>query len=112
MAVISEPDRSAASITTTPRARPEISRLRRGKWRGSGAMPSGISETSAPSRFDLVIEALVLGRIDDVDAAGDDCHRAGVDGALVGGVIDPARQARNDHESAAAEIGGETASRI
>jgi hypothetical protein len=30
-AVISEPERSAASITTTPREIPEISRLRRGK---------------------------------------------------------------------------------
>jgi hypothetical protein len=47
-AVISEPDCGAASTTTTPRLRPEISRLRRGKWRACGTAPSGRSETMAP----------------------------------------------------------------
>ena len=48
-AVISEPERNAASTTMTPSARPEISRLRRGKSRLRGSRSSGISETAAPS---------------------------------------------------------------
>ena len=76
-AVISEPERSAASITTTPRASPEISRLRRGKWRGSGAMPSGISDTSDAAPRDLVVKRLMFRRIDDIDAAGENRDRAG-----------------------------------
>jgi hypothetical protein len=47
-AVISEPDCGAASTTTTPRLRPEIRRLRRGKWRACGTALSGRSETIAP----------------------------------------------------------------
>jgi len=46
--VISEPDFAAASTTTTPRAMPEMMRLRRGKWRASGSVPSGNSATIAP----------------------------------------------------------------
>ena len=42
-AVIREPERRAASTTTTPSASPEISRLRRGKSRARGSQPSGIS---------------------------------------------------------------------
>jgi hypothetical protein len=38
---MSEPERGAASTTTTPRARPEMIRLRRGKWRAWGTVPSG-----------------------------------------------------------------------
>ena len=37
------------STMTTPRASPEIRRLRRGKWRACGVWPSGISETIVPS---------------------------------------------------------------
>ena len=47
-AVISEPDRCAASTTTTPIAAPEIRRLRRGKSRASGTCPIGISEIAPP----------------------------------------------------------------
>jgi hypothetical protein len=47
-AVISDPERMAASTTTTPSAAPEISRLRRGKSRARGTCPSGISEIAAP----------------------------------------------------------------
>ena len=39
-AVISEPDRLAASTTTMPTASPEMSRLRRGKSRARGSQPS------------------------------------------------------------------------
>ena len=47
-AVISEPKRLAASTTTSPRERPEISRLRRGKSRARGSHPSGISVKANP----------------------------------------------------------------
>jgi hypothetical protein len=46
--VISEPERCAASTTTTPSEEPEIKRLRRGKSRARGTWPSGISEIAAP----------------------------------------------------------------
>ena len=36
---MSEPERAAASITSTPRASPDISRLRRGKLCGTGTPP-------------------------------------------------------------------------
>jgi hypothetical protein len=49
--VISEPEPSAASTITTPRASPEMMRLRRGKWRACGARPTGISDTIAPWTF-------------------------------------------------------------
>ena len=61
---MSEPERSAASTTTTPRARPEISRLRRGKWRAWGASPSRISEMIGALLGDGAIERFILRRID------------------------------------------------
>ena len=53
MAVIKDPDRGLASTTTTPRATPEIRRLRRGKWRALGWVPGAISEMMAPWSFRL-----------------------------------------------------------
>ena len=47
-AVISEPLFSAASITTVPRLRPLMTRLRYGKWPASGWLPKGNSEITAP----------------------------------------------------------------
>ena len=47
-AVISEPERLAASTTTTASDRPEMMRLRRGKSRARGSQPIGISLTWAP----------------------------------------------------------------
>ena len=47
-AVMSEPERGAASTTMTPRERPAITRLRRGKWRACGAVPNGASATTQP----------------------------------------------------------------
>ena len=91
--MISEPEPSAASTMTTPRASPEMMRLRRGKWRACGAWPSGISETTAPSRAQPLVERLVFRRIDDVGAAGEHGDRAGGERALMGGGIDAARHA-------------------
>ena len=48
-AVMSEPERRAASTTTIPSERPETSRLRRGKSRPRASQPNGISESAAPS---------------------------------------------------------------
>ena len=47
-AVMSEPERRAASTTTVPSARPETMRLRLGKSRPRGSQLSGISETTTP----------------------------------------------------------------
>jgi hypothetical protein len=47
-AVISEPERRAASTMTTPTDNPEINRLRRGKSRPRGSHDIGISLNTAP----------------------------------------------------------------
>ena len=47
-AVMSEPEPSAASTTSTPSAMPEMMRLRRGKWRACGSVPTGSSAISTP----------------------------------------------------------------
>jgi hypothetical protein len=47
-AVMSDPDRAAASTTITACARPETMRLRRGKWRPCGCNPKGISLSLRP----------------------------------------------------------------
>ncbi len=49
LAVIRLPERSAASTITTPRERPAMIRLRRGKCRAWGVVPSGASLTTAPA---------------------------------------------------------------
>ena len=73
-AVISEPERRAASTMTTPTESPEISRLRRGKSRPRGSQPSGISEMAAPVGR-ICSSSGMLGRIDAIVAAGQ--HRDG-----------------------------------
>jgi len=47
-AVMSEPERLAASTMTMPNESPEINRLRRGKSRARGSQPNGISVTATP----------------------------------------------------------------
>ena len=47
-AVISAPDRSAASTTTVPSASPEMMRFRGGKAPGCGSASGGASLTTAP----------------------------------------------------------------
>ena len=84
-------------------------RLRRGKWRACGASPSGISETITPWFLIARIEFLILRRIDDVHAAGH--HRDGADRQrrLMGGRIDAARQARDDHQPGIAQFARQNA---
>ena len=69
-AVIRLPERSAASTTTTPSDRPAMMRLRRGKWRACGAVPSGASVTTAPASAIRALQIGVLGRVGHVEAAG------------------------------------------
>ena len=101
--MISEPDRRAASTTTTPSDRPEMSRLRRGKSRARGSQPSGISEIAAPRAQDRVGEAVVLGRIDAVVPAGEHRDGAGRKARAMRGRVDAAGEARDDDEARLAE---------
>ena len=48
-AVIRDPDWAAASMTSTPRDRPEISLLRRGKLVAMAGVPKGCSDTMQPA---------------------------------------------------------------
>ncbi len=47
-AVMREPLRRVPSTTTTPLLRPEMTRLRMGKWNRTGCSPGGNSVTTAP----------------------------------------------------------------
>ena len=78
-------------------------RLRRGKWRACGSVPSGISATITPCSRERVVEPAVLLGIDDVDAAGDDRDGAGVERALMRRGVDAAGQTRDDDEPGRAE---------
>ena len=48
LTVISEPEYSAASTTTTPKDIPAMIRFRMGKFCGDGAVPRGNSDNIAP----------------------------------------------------------------
>lgn len=48
LAVMSEPDRSAASITRIPAERAAMMRFRRGKWHAFGPKPGASSEIRSP----------------------------------------------------------------
>ena len=52
---------------------------------------------------------LILGRIENVDAAGDDADRAAVQRAVMGRAVDAAGQAGDDDQSLAAEVVGQPA---
>ena len=103
-AVISEPLPAAASTTTTPRARPEMMRLRCGKCAARGGVPGGNSETSAPRAAMRSDSAAVLRGIADVQsgAAYGDGTAAGRQRGLVRGRVDAARQTAGDDQPACA----------
>ena len=78
LALISEPERLAASTTTRPSARPATMRLRRGKSCARGSQPNGISETTAPPlRAISSAEIDIFRRVGLVEAAGEHGDRAG-----------------------------------
>ncbi len=93
-AVISEPDRTPASTTTTTSARPAISRLRAGKVQRRARIPGGNSETTAPRGDDAVVQRPPRRGIGAVGPGAEDGDRAavGLERAGVGGGVDPERQ--------------------
>ena len=103
-AVISDPERCAASTTTTPSAAPEISRLRRGKSCARGTWPSGISEIARALFEQGGEQVFVLGRIDPVMPAGQ--HRDGSAGeaGAMRRLVDAAREPRDDDKSGIGKI--------
>ena len=58
-----------------------------------------------PLGRDPLLQRGILGRIDDIDPAGDHRDRAGFDRSDMRGGIDPARQAGNDRHVLAPELG-------
>ena len=108
-AVISEPERSSASTTTTASDRPEMIRLRRGKSRACAPGARRALGDHAAALDDARVEVGVLGRIDVVDPAAQHRHRAGGKRALVRRGVDAARQAGDDHIAGLAELAGQAA---
>ena len=97
-AVISEPERRAASTMTTPTESPEISRLRRGKSRARGSQQRHFRDGGAFGE-DRLQQIAVLGRIDAVVAAGQHRDGAGRQTRAVRGGVDAAREAGDDAET-------------
>src|SRR5690348_5948747 len=56
---------------------------------------------------DGTVELVMLRRVDDVDAAGDDSDRAGGEAAPVRGVVDAAGETGGDGKSGGAEVAGD-----
>lgn len=106
-AVIREPERSAPSTTTTPSAIPEISRLRRGKSLARGEKPGERSLMRRPPLADGALQPLVLGWVDDVDAAGEHGDRPPLKRGKMGCGIDAAGKTRGDDETLDPQLGGE-----
>ena len=106
-AVISAPERSAASTTITPSDMPLMMRFRWGKVPASGDERGGCSLIKAPVGRDQVGQLVVLGRIDVHHAAGQDAERAaaGLQRAAMGGRVDPAGQAADDRQSGPGKAG-------
>ena len=73
-------------------------RLRRGKCRACGAVPSGASVTTAPAAAIAALQVGILGRVGHVEAAGHRRDRApGAQRAAMRRGVDAARQA-GDHD--------------
>ena len=100
---MSEPERAAASTTSTPRDRPDISRLRRGKLCGAGGVPGREFADERARRRDLVREPRMSGRIHAVEARAADRDRdaARRERAAVRGGVDARGEPARDRESVA-----------
>ena len=94
-AVIRLPERRAASTTTTPSDRPAMMRLRRGKCRACGAVPSGGFGDHGASFGDPALQIGIFRRVGQVEPAGDRRRRCGRCAWRAGmrGRVDAARQA-------------------
>ena len=101
---MSEPERTAASTTSTPKATAgddavaarEMARLRHGADRHLRDQHAALG--------DRLVQLAVLLGVDAVDAAAEDGDRAGRHGALMGRGVDAARQAGDDDEAALPEL--------
>ena len=92
--MISAPDPSAASMTTVTRARPLISRFRRGKLPTCGRSPGGNSLSRSPSAPDTFIQQSIGGGIDDAQAVAQHTD-GGATGVERGSVRDGVQAARH-----------------
>ena len=111
-AVISVPDRRAASTISTPSAMPEMMRLRRGKSCARGTKPGGVLADQAAALADLALQLGMLRRIDVVEAAGEHGNGAVLERRLVRRRVDAAGQPGGDDEAGAADAGREHAGEL
>ena len=103
-AVIRAPLRSPASRMTVTSDKPEMMRLRRGKFTASGGMPGANSDTTAPASCSTIRVARpgVFGRIDLVEAVAHDGDRppARLERCVVGGRVDALGKSADDRHAA------------
>jgi hypothetical protein len=104
-AVIREPERSAASTTTTPSAQfqPVAARKILGARREAGG---ALADEETPLA-DGALQLLVLGRVDNVDAAGEHSDSPPLKRGKMGCGIDTAGKTRGDDETFDSEVCGE-----
>ncbi len=97
---MSEPEDRVASITSTPRASPLTTRLRRGKFCGNGGVPGANSETMQTAAREVVRERPVLRRIDTIGSGADDGDAAArsLERAAMRGGVDAEREPAHDRE--------------
>ena len=111
-AVISEPERTAASTTSVARVRAAMNRLRIGKCSLSGGVPERQLGDERAARGDGPRElAVVDQRVAHVEAAAEhrDGAAAAVERAAVRGPVDAPSEAGDDRDAAARELAREPA---
>ena len=96
---MSEPDRSAASTTTTAPGEPRDDAVARGEVAGLRLEPHRMLGQAQAAGRDLGREAGVLLRVDVVHAAGHHRHGAGGERGAVRLRVDAAGEARDDGEA-------------
>ena len=92
-AVISDPEREAASTTTTPSARPVIIRLRKGMHHAIGCVQGAFSQAAALFLRSSVI-VLYFWRVVTVDTAGNHCDGTSCKRTIVRGCVNAMYRAR------------------
>src|SRR5262245_42034357 len=98
-AVISDPERSAASTTTTPSEIPDISRLRPGKVLAARREAERTLADEKTAFGDHLLQLRVLRRIDYVDAARHYGNHPMLERAAMRGGVDAAGEPRGDDET-------------
>ena len=99
-AVIRAPEPAAASTTSVTRARPLMSRFRRGKLPAWGRSPGGNSLRSRPWQHHPLVELPVGGGIDDTQSVPEHADRraARIKRRGVGDGVEASRHPAHDHE--------------